>query len=196
MKESLSIAKLLHDAESGEPEAIDNLFQHFANHLEAQAHRIRLLRKSSVTLDTSALVASLYIKLRAAKRPQQWQDGKHFLNTAAQIMLSQILDDRRNKRAAKRNFGQPIERLNGQELPSPDAELQVMERLQPDPIGAALKQLHELNPRQGQIFSYYYLLNLSVIEISKVLKISDSTVKRDLKSARLFFKARVTLSDS
>ncbi|MEM8930002.1 MAG: ECF-type sigma factor, partial [Acidobacteriota bacterium] len=72
-----------------------------------------------------------------------------------------------------------------------DAALAAPSREQLLDLDAALDDLARLDARQARLVELRYFLGLSVEETAAVLSISDRTVKREWRSARLWLKQRL-----
>ena len=151
--------------------------------VEAELRRIagRHMRREAAghTLQPTALVSELYLKL-VDQRRVQWQSRAHFYGSAANIMRRILVDHARARDAAKRGKGdKPLALDRVPEVPAtPDVDLIVLDD--------ALTSLAEVDERQSRIVELRYFTGLRHREIGEVLGISERTVRREWRTARLW----------
>lgn len=170
------VTRLLRAASEGDQEAFDTLYQLAYQELRSLAHAVRAGRGVE-TINTTALVHEAYIKLAASSKPA-WADRVHFLRIAARAMR-QVLIDAAQKRMAQKRGGKVVpiefdERVHSS-LVDPEALLSLEE---------ALKKLESLDPRQAQVVECRFFAGLTIEETALALGVSDSSVKRDWRTAR------------
>lgn len=162
----------------GEGDALDRLFRYVYPELRGIAHR-HLARTDPSTINTTALVHELYLKLSRASVIDA-RDRSHFLAIASRAMRQILVD---HARRVKSRTGAAQEH---------DARLDL--RGGPDPANAdallaldgALGALASLNPRLSQTVELRFFGGLSTEEAAEVLGVSARTVKRDWRKARAF----------
>lgn len=120
-----------------------------------------------------------YTRLIGAK-PATWQDRAHFFAACAQIMRRILVDHARARRSAKRGGGvRPI--------PLDDALAASRERTADlVAIDEALDALSKSDARKGRVVELRFFGGLSVEETATVLGISQETVMRDWKLAKVW----------
>jgi RNA polymerase sigma factor (TIGR02999 family) len=130
------------------------------------------------TLQATAVVHEAYMRL-AGDQEIQWQNRTHFFAIAARVMRQVLLDYARQRHAEKRG-GEAARRV---EI---DAELLVGPNRIEDIVAMdeVLTRLSELDQLQGRIVELRFFAGLSVEETAEVMGISDSTVKREWRSAK------------
>ncbi len=174
--ESHDVTQLLRAASSGDQEAFDRLYRIAYNELRSLARSVRLGR-GVTTINTTALVHEAYIKLAGAKKPA-WVDRVHFMRIAARAMR-QVLIDAAQARMAQKRGGKAIpiefdEQVHSS-LVDPESLLALEE---------ALKELEGLDQRQAQVVECRFFAGLSIEETALALGVSDSSVKRDWRTAK------------
>ncbi|MEP7154885.1 MAG: ECF-type sigma factor [Betaproteobacteria bacterium] len=172
----------------GDVAAKNELFTHCYPELKRLAHARLLHTNRSATLDTTALVHDVYLKL-ANMGGIATESRGHFMAYAAHTMRSLIIDVIRARSAEMRGG-------NAQHL-SLDTDLG--ERLVQAPEGAgmesvldihaALDQLSAVDPRLVQVVEMRYFAGFSEQEIADVLGITERTVRRDWQRARVLLAA-------
>jgi RNA polymerase sigma-70 factor (ECF subfamily) len=188
-----SITRELRRWSLGDRESVGQIF----TQLYAELHRVAagMLRseRTGHTLQPTALVNELYLRLRASA-PPDWSGRTHFLVVAANT-LRRILIDYARARCAERRGGKeskiPLEFLEVGAACSYDDLLVIDE---------ALCRLEEADPRAARVTELRFFGGLHEAEISNELGISEITVKRDWKFARAWLASylapsRIPLSD-
>ena len=61
-------------------------------------------------------------------------------------------------------------------------------------LNAALEELKELDARQAHIVTLRFFLGLQVVEVAELMEISDSTVKREWRLAKIWLRRRLSES--
>ena len=103
MNESAEITRWLHDARSGDTQALDQVLATLYRELHVLARR-QLGHARGQTLNTTALVHEAYLKL-LGKQETEFQDRAHFFAYAASAMRSVVIDHARQRLATKRGGG-------------------------------------------------------------------------------------------
>jgi RNA polymerase sigma factor (TIGR02999 family) len=174
------ITSLLHAAHQGDRAAADRAYEMLYADLRRLAHA-RLRREGEITLlDTTALVHESYLRLRGAPLPA-FPDQHHFLAYASRVMRSIVVDLVRARAAERRGGGAEHVTLGttivGGVAARDDEVLQVHEAL--DALAAA-------EARLASIVEMRYFGGLSEAEIAQVLGVTERTVQREWRKARLF----------
>ncbi|MFN8572052.1 MAG: ECF-type sigma factor [Gemmatimonadaceae bacterium] len=173
------VTALLAAAKAGDRAAFDRVVALIYQELRSAAHQQLARARPSETLNTTALVSELYLKL-ADSSVTHFADRRHFVAVAATAMRQIILDYVRERGAAKRGGGQtPV---------SLAEDLQIVLGDGPDllALDEALRKLGQLNPRLEQVVELRYFGGLSVEETAEAMDSSPRTVKRDWQKARAF----------
>jgi len=170
------ITALLAAHARGDEEALDRLFELVYDELRrvARAQRRRLAPRAS--LETHELVNELYLKL-AGGEAALGSDRGQFLAVVATAMRHLIVDTARHARRRKRGGGLQRVTLSRADRP---IELEVEKILG---IHHALEKLGQSAPRQVRVVECRYFLGLSEDETAAALRVSQSTVQRDWRSA-------------
>ena len=156
--------------------------------VEAELRRIaqRHMRREAAghTLQPTALVNELYLKL-VDQRRVRWQNRAHFFGSAANIMRRILVDHARARDAAKRGRGDKplaLDRISSGRVPeiSPEPDVDLIA------LDGALSSLAEIDERQSRIVELRYFTGLNHREIGEVLGTSERTVRREWRTARLW----------
>jgi RNA polymerase sigma factor (TIGR02999 family) len=182
------VTALLLDWSNGDAAAYDRLVPIIYDELHRLAHRYMSRERPGHTLQTTALVDEVYLRLINQK--VHWQNRTHFFAIAAQLMRRVLVDHARNRRYQKRG-GDPRKVTLGEAMSMArdrSAELVALDD--------ALKELARFDERKAQVVELRFFGGLSVEETANVLGVSVNTVKRDWTTARAWLYKAVTSDDS
>ena len=170
---------LIESADSGTVAAADQLFAMLYRDLHAMAERQLRRNGAGDTLGTTSLLHDLYLNL--ADRPgTTFPDRARFLAYAARAMRGLIIDRFRSRGAIKRGAEFRLVSLEGDPpaLPAePSGDLEA--------IDAALHTLGTADPALAELVDLHFFAGFSLVEIAGMRGVSDRTVQRDWRKARL-----------
>jgi len=171
------VTELLLAWSEGDRQALDRLVPLVYAELRRQA-RVQLAReRGSHTLQPTALVHEIFLRLVDQSRVR-WQNRAHFFGVAAQLMRRILVDLARARGAAKRGGGTVCVSLSDAAETSARPETDVLF------LHRALERLASLDERQARVVELRYFGGLSVEEAAVVLDLSEITVKRDWAMAK------------
>jgi RNA polymerase sigma factor (TIGR02999 family) len=132
------------------------------------------------TLQPIELVHELFVRL-ATSGPARYQNRGHFFAIAARVMHRILIERARARRCQKRGGG-------WQRVPLED--IQVPGLQQPEVFGVEdlLKDLERFDKQLCRIVRLRVFERLTMKEISGVLKIGESTVRRDWTKAKTWIE--------
>jgi RNA polymerase sigma-70 factor (ECF subfamily) len=161
----------------GDLGARDNLMPLVYDELRKVAHHYMARERRGHTLQTTALVNEVYLRLAKA-RDMRWQDRAHFFAVSAQMMRRILTDYARSRQCAKRGGGAlPVSLDHAPKVHSgPRSDVLA--------VDDALNRLAAQDDRKCQVVELRYFGGLSVVETAEVLKVSPETVMRDWKLAK------------
>jgi RNA polymerase sigma factor (TIGR02999 family) len=166
----------------GDRRALERLMPLVYDELRAQARRYMRMERSGLTLQSTALVHEVYLRLTRAG-DVDWQDRVHFFALSAQVMRRILVDAARARTAAKRGGGvAKVEHASGVDLDqiaTRDVNAAALCALDD-----ALESLTRLDPRRAHVVELRYFGGLSVEETAEALQVSPQTVMRDWRLAR------------
>lgn len=113
----------------------------------------------------------------------KWSDREKFLRFMHRVMRQALVDHARRRDANRRP---QIEYVSPEAIELYDIPTTLKEH--PEHIIAledALERLAKEEAELADIIEFHYFSGLNVAEISKVLEVSESTIKRNLKRARM-----------
>jgi RNA polymerase sigma factor (TIGR02999 family) len=171
------ITQLLRAWGDGDQQALEKLTPLVYEELHRVAHRYMADERASHTLQTTALVNEVYLRL-VDVRGVTWQNRAHFFAICARTMRRILIDFARSRQYQKRG-GEAVS-------VTLDDALGVSSQSAVDLVALddALKDLGKLDPRKSHVVELRFFGGLSVEETAEVLKISPDTVMRDWKFSR------------
>jgi RNA polymerase sigma factor (TIGR02999 family) len=183
--ESVEITHLLKAWSGGDQAALERLTPKVYAELHRMAGKYMHHERAGNTLQATALVNEVYMRLVDAAKVD-WQDRAHFFAISAS-MMRRILVDRARKRVAARRGG-AILRMNLDDVPEVASDIKNREIVA---IDEALEELSKMDARKARVIELRFFGGLSVEETAEVLKISGQSVMRDWKLARAWLLAEL-----
>jgi RNA polymerase sigma factor (TIGR02999 family) len=171
------ITQLLRAWGDGNQAALDRLMPLVYAQLRQAAHRYMARERRGHTLQSTALVNEVYVRLAKA-REMRWQDRVHFFAISAQMMRRILTDYAHARQYAKRGGGAQVVSLD--EAP----EVSQKPRADLVALDDALNRLAAVDERKSRVVELRYFGGLSVEETGEVLRVSPETVMRDWKLAK------------
>jgi RNA polymerase sigma factor (TIGR02999 family) len=136
------------------------------------------------TLQPTALVHEAYLRLQPEMGPD-WNGRAHFFGAAAQAMRRIMVDQARRKAAVKHGGDKKRVDLEPDEIPLETDGIDILD------LNRALDDLQTLDPRKVEVVMLRYFAGLTMEETASSLGVSEATVARDWRFARLFLFERV-----
>lgn len=173
------ITQLLRAWSAGDPQALEKLTPLVYGELHRAAQRYIARERPNHTLQATALINEVYLRL-VALQEVAWQDRAHFFAMCARLMRRILTDFARARHYLKR--GGEARRI------SFDESLFLSEDASPDLVALddALNRLADVDQRKSQVVELRFFGGLTAEETAKVLSVSEETVKRDWKLAKLW----------
>src|SRR5580658_6102792 len=173
----VELTQLLKAWGEGDDGALERLTTVVEDELHRMAHRWMSREKPGHTLQTTALVNEVYLRL-VDIQAVNWQDRAHFFAISARMMRRILTDFARARNYQKRGAGALQVSLDEGLMVTPEKDADIMA------LDAALTQFSALYPRQAQVVELRFFGGLEVEEIAEALKVSPVTVKRDWRFAK------------
>jgi RNA polymerase sigma factor (TIGR02999 family) len=173
----VDVTRLLKAWGDGDRDALDRLIPLVYDELRRVARRALRAERGEHTLQATALVNEVYLKL-VDQRQVRWNDRAHFFAAAAGVMRRILVDHARRSRAAKRGGGNTRVAVDAVEPPSPQSGVDLVV------LHDALERLAKLDSRQEHIVALRYFAGLTIEEVAEVLKLSPATIKNEWSLAK------------
>jgi RNA polymerase sigma-70 factor, ECF subfamily len=175
------ISKTFQQAADGDYQAIDLLFPLLYDDLHRIACTHFTGERSDHTLQPTAIVHEVYIKLMQ-KHAIQFQNRSHFLAVSAILMRRILVDHARSKRRSKRG-GKITTVAFSDDIVGTSLDLDQMVDLD-----NALNKLGKLDSRQARIVELRFFGGLSMEEVAETLNMSLRTIEGDWFMARAWLR--------
>jgi RNA polymerase sigma factor (TIGR02999 family) len=180
------VTALLSEWGRGNSNALNELLPLVYAELRRVAARQLRGEKGGLTLQPTALVHELYLRL-VDQRHGDWRDRAHFFGVAAQVMRRILVDHARKRRASKRGDGLPTVSID-----------EAMEEAAPNRIAVltldhALGRLAGLDEDLARIVELRAFGGLTIEEAACVLKVSPTTAKREWRTAKAWLTRELGL---
>jgi RNA polymerase sigma factor (TIGR02999 family) len=180
------LTQLLVRWQGGDQAARDQLTAAIYQHLKNIARR-RLSEQARYIVDPTELVNEVLIKL--IQSPSAAEDREQLFKIAASAVRYTLLDLVRRRDAEKRGHGETTSLDNiGMTFVEDQARLTIDEWIDAE---QALVELERLDPRKCRIAELAFIIGLEQVEISDVMRLSLSTVERELRFCRSWLRARL-----
>ncbi len=179
------ITRYLQGWQSGDNEALENLIELVYDELRRLSRHYLRNEKKGHTMLTTDLVHEAFLRLTGSEQ-LRFEDRAHFLAIAARTMRRILVDHARRHNAKKRISRD--DRISLDDMPHlpADSTVQILE------IHEAIQTLGQIHPRQAQLVELRYFGGLDNTELASVLEVSEPTVTRDWRVARLWLNRYLT----
>jgi RNA polymerase sigma factor (TIGR02999 family) len=179
MPSAHEITQLLQAWSAGDDQALEKLTPLVYQELHRTAQRYMVRERPNHTLQATALIDEVYLRLVDLDRVS-WQDRNHFFAVCARLMRRILTDFARSRRYLKR--GGDARQITF------DENLHVTPEMPADLVALddALRNLAGVDKRKSDVVELRFFGGLSVKDTAAVLGVSDETVKRDWRLAKLW----------
>ena len=182
------VPQLIERMRAGDQSALNDLMTALYSELHRIAARHLQAERSNHTLQTTALVHEVYLKL-FDREEQRYTDKVHFLSVASRIMR-QVLVDYARARATKKRGGNSGE--NVPQSPALEVEGQSgIELLDLIELDGALIDLAAEDNALAQLIEMRYFGGMTAEETAEALGISVHVVRHDLRLAQAWLRRRL-----
>ncbi len=163
----------------GDPKALEKLMPLVYRELHQAAHRYMAREQSGHTLQTTALVNEVYLRLIGLQEVS-WQNRSHFLAVCAKLMRQILTDYARTRRRLKRGGGTPDLSSVSKLIISGEPRVDLLA------LDDALTRLATFDQRKGQVVELRFFGGLTAEETAGALGVSTETVHRDWQVAKVW----------
>ena len=202
MESDHSITRLLSEWREGDQAALTKVTALVYQELRALAQRHLRRERQHHTIQCTALVHEVFLRL-AQQHSIEWQSRGQFFALASHIMRRILVDYARGRLTAKRGGGVAVLSLDslvergtpesavpnsgGEAIPEPKVP-EGGDTVDVAAIDEALTRLATIDSRQAQIVEMRYFGGLTIEETAQALELSDATVKREWTLARAWLR--------
>jgi len=172
------VTKLLEQWSDGDREALDRLMPFIYDELRRIAQRQFRHERPENTLQPTALVNEVYLRL-IDQKGIRWQNRAHFFAIAARIMRQVLVDRARARKAGKRGGAEyKLDLTEASYIAQDSAPVDLLD------LDRALDELASFDPDQSRIVELKFFGGLSIEETAEVMGVSPATVKREWALAK------------
>jgi RNA polymerase sigma-70 factor, ECF subfamily len=171
------VTRLLQAWAAGDESALEQLMPLVYEELHRIARRYMAGEHPGQTLQTTALVHEVYLRLVDVKNVN-WHDRAHFYALCARLMRRILIDFARSRTFQKRGGGATHVQLDEAVTISAVVGSELLA------VDHALKQLSNVDLRKGQVVELRFFGGLTVEETAVALQVSPETVIRDWRLAK------------
>jgi len=166
-------------AERGDS-AAGTLFRALYSKLHGVARRELARRGRPASLGVTTVVHEAYLDMSGRDQMAGFSNQEHFINYAARVMRSIIVDHSRSRGAVKRGGEFRITSLEE------NACNCAAESRQLSHIREALEQLERVEPELAEVVDLKFFLGFSFVEIAAMQNVSERSVQRRWERARIY----------
>ena len=174
---SAEITNLLHAWSSGDEAALDRLAEQVYPELRLMARRYMKNERQANTLQPTALVNEVFLRLVDVTKVE-WSQRAQFFAMAARMMRRIRVDAARARGSRKRGGSAAKVNLDETAVLSPTRDRSILA------LDDALTAFSLVAPRQAKVVELRYFGGLTEEEIVEAMKISQRTVRRDWDLAK------------
>lgn len=187
MEESSSheVTRLLRAWGAGDQSALKRLMDVVYGELHKLASHYMAAEQVGHTLQTTALVNEVYVRLVDVKHVG-WEDRTHFFALCAQLMRRVLIDFARSRNYQKRGGRIPHVELHEAATISMETGPEILA------VDEALESLAKVDERKSQVVELRFFGGLTVDETAAVLKVSPETVIRDWQLAKAWLLRKLS----
>jgi RNA polymerase sigma factor (TIGR02999 family) len=187
MGSARDVTALLQDWTDGSKTAIAELLPVVYGELRQMAARQLRHERVDHTLQPTALVHEVYLRL-IDQRHVCWQDRAHFFSVVSQLMRRILVDHARRHGAGKRGDGRRSLAIeDAHAVAAPDERFVIA-------LDCALERLHKIDPDLVKVVELRVFAGLTIDEAAHVLNVSPSTAKRDWRTAKAWLAREIGLA--
>ena len=174
-----TLPALIEAAEKGERAATEALFTALYSELRRLARQQLARDGRGLTLGVTTLLHEAYLDM-AGREGAAFPDRARFMGYAARVMRTLIIDHVRNRQAQKRGGLFELTSLTSGLV---DSSVDARELTQ---VSEALDKLAEAEPELAELVDMKFFCGFSFGEIAAMRALSERTVKRQWRKARIY----------
>jgi RNA polymerase sigma-70 factor, ECF subfamily len=182
------VTELLQAWSAGDEGALERLVPVVYEELRRIAHRRMSLENPGATLQPTALVNEVYLKL-VDSTGLAFRDRSQFFALAAQMMRRILVDRARSRGAFKRGGGVGKVSLEDGFFAAPGRDREIVA------LDDALEALAKEDARKARVVELRFFGGLSIEETGEVLGVSLQTVRRDWNFAQAWLARAMRPAD-
>lgn len=179
------ISSILEKLESGQDAAAAELFPLVYDELRRLAAARLYRERPGQTLQPTALVHEVFLRMVVPERQSDWKSSRHFFAVAAEVMRQILVDNARRKGRTRRGGGRLRIELDPDQCPQPSPSDDLVA------LDEALNELAREDPVKSRLVVLRYFGGMSVEQACDVLGISRTTAHRYWAYSRAWLYRRL-----
>jgi RNA polymerase sigma factor (TIGR02999 family) len=180
------VTHVLNAIEAGDPSAAEQLLPLVYDELRKLAAQKMAHESPGQTLQATALVHDVYLRLVDVDKAQQWNSRGHFFAAAAEAMRRILIDGARHKQTGKAGGGRhrlDLDAVEPVRVDGNDDRLLALDN--------ALRLLEAEDPRKAQLVKLRFFAGLTAEQAAAALGVSTSTAEKDWAYARSWLRVAI-----
>lgn len=180
------ITRILEAARRGDPGSVEQLTERLYSELRRLARHEMRAERVDHTLEPTALVHELYLRLLAGEDAPGFENRAHFFAAASTAIRRLLVEHARARARAKRSGGHNRVEFDEELLPvtrAGDERLLAVED--------ALERLAVFDPQKAKIVELRFYAGCPVEEVARALGVSESTIAREWRLARAWLQGQL-----
>jgi len=161
----------------GDPVALEKLLPLVYDELHRQAMQFFSRERSGHTLQPTALVNEVYLRL-VNQREATWHNRAQFFAVAAQMMRRILVSHARARQAAKRGGAEQHIMITEEIAAGAQRDVNLLA------LDEALKKLERIDLEKSRMVELRFFSGLSVPETAEVMGVSPRTIDRQWQTAK------------
>ena len=183
------VTRILQAVESGDQQAAEQLLPIVYDELRRLAESYLRNEPAGHTLQPTALVHEVYLRLFGRDGPD-WESRAHFFNAAARAMRDILVEQARRHASLKR--GGDRKRITLDEaalcIATQGGDLLALDE--------ALHQLQQTDSTSAEIVMLRYFAGLTVPETARAMNVSPATIDRYWRYGRAWLRRRIRVEET
>ena len=182
----MDVTRLLAQWSKGDRSALDRLSPLVHDELRRIAQRRMRHERTGHTLQPTALVNELYLRLASGLKDPDFANRAQFFAACGQVMRHILVDYARAQARDKRGGGVVRVTLQEEILPGLEKGADVIA------LDEALETLTEMDTRKGRLVELRYFAGLTLEETAEVMGLSVMTVRREWQRSKVWLYRFIT----
>ena len=183
------VTQILSQIKSGDPSVADQLLPLVYDELRRLATAKLAQERPGMTLQATALVHEVYIRLVDQEQVQCWESSGRFFAAAAEAMRRILVESARSKQRLKRGGDWNRLDLDSIEVQLPGTNIDILA------LDEALSQLAKEHPDKAELVRLRFFTGLTIDESAQAMGISTATAGRSWRYARAWLAEKLDEAD-
>jgi RNA polymerase sigma factor (TIGR02999 family) len=183
------VTRILSQIEQGDPQAAEQLLPLVYDELRKLAAAKLAQEKPGQTLQATALVHEVWLRLFGDGGSQNWDSCGHFFAAAAEAMRRILVEQARKKQSQRRGGDWKQHPLEDLEIAVPEPSVDLLA------VNEALSKFERIDPVAAQLVKLRYYAGLTIPQAAAALSISSTTADRYWAYARAWLHAELAQGD-